>query len=287
MKSTLVTLFLGTALAVPASLYGQAYTEGIITIAGATAMPIPYGIDANDQMVGIYADATGTHGFLLSTGVLARIDQPLAAGTWTTAINNKAGIAGYLTTLTGAQAIRNVGSRYITLPNSSSKYIQGINASGTFVGYDANGKGFINKAGVYSYPVPAPCAVMARPNITIQAINTAGDYVGHCYDIQGVDNRGFANIGGVDREISAFGLTTYPTGINDSGTVVGYYVQGANETSGFLLTSSGGLSTFTYSNPSSTYILTQILGVNNKGSLVGQVYDAVLGRFVGFYALTN
>ena len=84
-----------------------------------------------------------------------------------------------------------------------------------------------------------------------------------------------------------FGSTTYPTGINDSGTIVGYYAEGTSDTSGFLLTSTGGLSTFRYSNPSSTYILTEILGVNNKGSLVGQVFDYNLNHFVGFYALTN
>jgi hypothetical protein len=62
---------------------------------------------------------------------------------------------------------------------------------------------------------------------------------------------------------------TQPQGINDSGTIIGYYVlHGGNWASGFVY-SSGVFTTLDY--PGS--IQTQLLGINDAGDIVGQYVD--------------
>jgi len=58
MKPFIAQLILGAALVAPASLFAQAYSEGIITMPGAVLPPSAYGIDDNDQVVGVFEDGS-------------------------------------------------------------------------------------------------------------------------------------------------------------------------------------------------------------------------------------
>ena len=284
MKTLTAQLILGAIILVPASMFAQ-YTEGTINIPGATFLPIPYGIDANNQITGTFADSNGTHGFLLSQGVVLQIDQPGAAGTWMMGIDSVKGIVGYETTLTGYFGIADGGRQYKLVRGGNDRRITGINASGTFVGYDGSARAFINVNGVYTRVVPAPCAGLPAPvAVYLNGVNAHNDFVGFCNGYNGPIH-GFARVGGVDQEITVFGTVAYPTGINDSGTIAGWFGDGSGQAHGFVL--SGATTTqFDFQGPD-TYPSTQVYAINNKGSLVGTVYDSTLGSSVGFYAFAN
>ena len=285
MKTTALIVTICACLAAPGGLFAQAYTEGTLSFPGAAASPVPWGIDSNDQIVGVFEDYQGSHGFLWSNGVAAQIDYPGASATQVTAINSTSGIAGYRFDYLGnTQAVRFAGGRYIAVKNGQSKWVTGINAAGTMVGFDNTGHGFITVNGVFTNVVPAPCTSLNAPIVEINGINTAGDFVGVCIDGVNAQSLGFARIGGIDQVISVFGQATFPAGINDSGTIAGFYVDGSGE-HGFQL--SGGVASSFNLSPSSTYSMTEIHAINNKGSLVGRAYNAQTNQWVGFYALTN
>jgi hypothetical protein len=284
MKTLTAQLTLGAIMLVPASMFAQ-YTEGTINIPGATVLPTPYGIDAKDQIAGTFADSNGTHGFLLSQGVLVQIDQPGAAGTWMMGIDSVKGIVGYETTLTGYLGIADGGRQYKLVRGGSDRRITGINATGTFVGYDGSARAFINAGGVYTSVVPAPCAGLQAPiAVYLNGVNAHNDLVGYCNGFL-TPSHGFARVGGVDQEITVFGNAAYPTGINDSGAIAGWFGDGSGQAHGFVL-SGTTITQFDFQGPD-TYPSTLVYAINNKGSLVGQAYDSTLGGYVGFYALTN
>ena len=275
MKTLTLQLILGAALLAPAPILAQSYSEGEINIPGAVVFA--QGIDDNDQVVGYFDGPSGRQGFVLSQGVVAQIEAgyPLVEAL---GINSVTGIVGYWQTpeaLGWLDAKRN----YMAFKSGSRKIITGINASGTFVGWDqTTAKGFVNTKGVYTTILPSPCQ-----NSQVQGVNSNGDLVGFCSDNlhYGV---GFARIGGVDEVISVFGRPTFPTGINDYGTIAGYFQDASGNYHGFLLAEENATQ-FDFAG-FNTYD-TQILGINNRGSLSGTAYDTNLNQPVGFFAFAN
>jgi len=283
MKPLIAQLILGAALVAPASLFAQAYSEGIITIPGAVLPPSAYGIDDNDQVVGVFEDSQGYgHGFLLSSGVVAQIDWPGAVVTAPLAINSVAGIASYYEDSTGQFDMLDAKRRLQTIKGSRDLSVLGINASGTFVAYNGN-TSFINVNGAYTKLNPSVCQGLTPPSaVYVAGINSNNDYVGYCWD-QNATYIGFAHVGGVDQVVSVFGSPTFPTGINDSGTIAGHFTDGSGVYHGFVL-SGGNAAQFDFV---TSTLGTKINGINNHGSLVGA---ALLDRNVGwvpFFAFAN
>src|SRR6266566_1895902 len=166
-----------------------------------------FGINGSGQIVGAYANGSGNHGFLLSGGVYASVDDPLA-------------------TFGGTQAF-------------------GINGSGQIVGAYANGSGnhgFLLSGGVYA-SVDDPLATFGGTQAF--GINGSGQIVGAYAN--GSGNHGFLyNPNGgtyttLDDPLATngtFAITngTFATGINASGQIVGYYATNTGFTGnhGFL-----------------------------------------------------
>lgn len=73
-------------------------------------------------------------------------------------------------------------------------------------------------------------------------------------------------------------LSTLPSGINDSGLVVGTYLDAAKVQHGFLYSPDGTFTSFNV--PGSTS--TTLSGINNLGQMIGTGYgpDALHGLFV-------
>src|SRR5262249_60175385 len=62
----------------------------------ATSTTVALGINGIGQIVGAYANASGTHGFLVSGGTYTTLDDPSATnGTYAAGINGMGQIAGY------------------------------------------------------------------------------------------------------------------------------------------------------------------------------------------------
>jgi probable HAF family extracellular repeat protein len=116
--------------------------------------------------------------------------------------------------------------------------------------------------------------------VNINGLNSNGDYVGYC---EGSDSNvaGFTHIGGVDQSFAVFGLQTYPTGINDSGTIVGFFNDASGFEHGFISTA-GTATQFDF--PGSPR--TAIRGVNNRGSLTGVTFNSS-SQWTSFYAFAN
>jgi len=285
MKTLIAQLILGTALLVPAPILAQAYSEGEINITGAT-QAYGYGIDDDDQVVGTYAfdGSPSNRGFVLSQGVVAQMDWPNAMYSVPLGINSVTGIVGFDVSYTGTFSIVDA-NRHLTAKGGFDRTITGINATGTFVGWSrSTHKGFINTKGVYTNVVPGPCLSLGSSiEVYVLGVNANNDLVGSCYNGSGA-SVGFARVSGVDQSISVFGRPTFPTGINDSGTIAGYFQDASGAYHGFLLTG-GNATQFDFAGFSA--IQTQINGINNRGSLTGITYDTNVGNWVGFVAFAN
>jgi uncharacterized membrane protein len=106
-------------------------------------------------MVGLYTDASGTHGFLFSGGIYTRLNAPGATSTF--AYGNASGqiVGTYVDASGGIHGFLFSGGNYIPInvPGAMSTDAVGINGSGQIVGdYDdaSGGHGFL------ATPVPEP-----------------------------------------------------------------------------------------------------------------------------------
>lgn len=288
-------LSLGTALAADStSMNFQSIDIGAY-LPGVTAT-VAVGINPQGDITGRYVDATGTHGYLLSGGVLTTID---------------------------------VGNQGASLGCPSSKFTtaEGINPEGDIVGYcidPATGRahGFLRYAfgGFISIDFPAslapPTAISPDNTLPIR-ISPTGFVVGcfhHLSSDTGVTMHGFVYRDGnysflsMDgtmnngitpdgRTIVGFGMGhayivqdgvyqlldspgsllsqagatfSYGSDINPSGEIVGYFTNSSG-THGFLL-NNGGLTQLNY--PGVGVIQTLVNGINPKGDIVGVYTDA-------------
>src|SRR5947208_1074708 len=125
----------------------------------------PLGINAAGQIVGWYANASGTHGFLYSGGTYTTLDNPLAiSGTFAYGINDAGQIVGTYQDSSGRyHGFLYSSGTYVPLDDplaapsgsSSGTFAYGINNSGQFVGQYFNntgGHGFL--ASLAPYPPP-------------------------------------------------------------------------------------------------------------------------------------
>lgn len=150
--------------------------------------------------MGAYLDAGPVwHGFLLSKGKYATLDEPNAGagayqGTAAVGINNSGQIVGYFTDATGINhGFLLSGGRYSTIddPNASgTTYAADINASGQIVGYytDAAGvnHGFLLNHGRYITIDDPNAGTGAGQGTIAYGINADGETVGVYYDGNGL-----------------------------------------------------------------------------------------------------
>src|SRR5262249_51368042 len=109
------------------------------------------GINAAGQVVGWYANASGTHGFLYSGGTYTTLDNPLpTSGTFAYGINDAGQIVGTYQDSSGRyHGFLYSNGTYVTLDDplaapsgsSSGTFAYGINNSGQIVGQNFNTPG--------------------------------------------------------------------------------------------------------------------------------------------------
>jgi probable HAF family extracellular repeat protein len=131
----------------------------------ATNGTVASGINDAGQIVGVYFDATGEHGFVWTgTGVFTTLDDPLATnGTVVSGINDAGQIVGAYFDATGEHGFLLNGGTYFTIddplaaPGTPGTEVLGINDAGQIVGgyADASGThGFV----MVTAPNPPPPA---------------------------------------------------------------------------------------------------------------------------------
>ena len=204
----------------------------------------PTSINNAGTIAGYYSDANGIHGYTMAGSTLTTIDDPNAVhGTFVFGISNQGVVAGYYydsnfvahgfslsgTTFTpihvpGADPppVRRRGPspRGSTIPAGSSG---GFGPSIGAVGFLFDGTNYA------TFNVPGSTLTFGA------GINDAGDIVGHDF-ASGV--HGFVSIGGTYTTIDDPNavLGTMPTGINQSGVIVGSYEDVGADAFGFIAT---------------------------------------------------
>jgi probable HAF family extracellular repeat protein len=187
------------------------------------------------------------------------IDVPGATGTAPEGINNAGQIVGFDGDTVGTQhGFLLSGGIYTpidvpgALPGTTRAF--GINDAGQIVG-DSVSHSFLLSGGIYT-TIDVPGALSTKAD----GINNAGQIVG------GSSLGGFLLSGGMYTTIDFPGAPTSPSGINDSGQIVGFYVDFRDRDHGFLL--SGGVYTTIDFGPRETVAD----GINNAGQIVGYYY---------------
>ena len=152
----------------------------------------------------------------------------------------------------------------IDVPGASVTEATGINKAGEIVGTYvdvAGGHGFLLRNGSFitiDYP-GVQYSYAERINDQDQIIGLA-EPLGYLYDLQTQ----------VFTPISCPGATfTYPLGINNSGSIAGYFMDSAFNTVGFEMTNSASSCT-TINPPAATSASPQ--GISDRGAIVGSTY---------------
>jgi len=161
------------------------YTFTSIDVTNSTVTQA-YGINNSGDIVGLYHDATGGHGFLYVGGSFTPTDVPGSSLTYAYGINNSGNIVGYYSGTTGGgyQGFLDVGGNFTTInvPGAINTYAYGINDSGDIVGVysDAGGAehGFLYAGGNFT-TVDVPGSTLTRAF----GINDSGDIVGTYNDV--------------------------------------------------------------------------------------------------------
>lgn len=124
----------------------------------------------------------------------------------------------------------------------------------------------------------------ATQGTTAIGINNAGTIVGEYYRVSFAAPTNFVYVNGSFGELLALagipGLSASSTwAVNNSGEYVGWYQQGSNPEQGFL--DDRGILT-TISSPSSTFASLEAHGINDSGTIVGDVINPTTSSHEGF-----
>ena len=206
------------------------------------------------------------------------LDEPSGRSTYAAGINSAGQIVGLYTDVAGSNHgfIDTAGS-YTTLddPLGASTEALGINDSGQVVGFYNNiySHGFVYNSGKYT-SLDDPAAT----NGTVAfGVNDLGEVVGNYGDSGGFVH-GFLYNGGTYTTLDdPLALSTYATGINSGGEIVGFYYD-ASAPAGFPGPGANG---FVYNAGAYTTLRdplgvngTFAYGINDSGQIVGFYYDA-------------
>jgi probable HAF family extracellular repeat protein len=165
-------MFFGIGTTALADSYGFATIDDPSAISGTTHA---FGINSSGQMVGTFADGTGTHGFLDTAGIFTTIDNPGAISTFPLGINSSGQIVGYFADGTGLHGFLDTAGTFTTIDDPSATIFgteaSGINDSGQIVGvfFDASGQhGFL--ATPTSVPEPGTLTFLCTVLIGLAAL---------------------------------------------------------------------------------------------------------------------
>jgi uncharacterized membrane protein len=230
-----------------------------------------------------------THGFVWNKGAPTTIDVPGAVATSLNGINAAGDVMGTYGKGGRNHAFVMTKGILTTLdPTPDDTNSQGgfINAQGEAIGTyrDATQKrhGFIWRKGIFtntSINVPGDHPLFGT---VAQGINDIGHVVGNYVDVNGNNflRHGFLRLGANDyRTFDVPGRTfTSPSGISNSGQIVGFYADDNFFFHGFVL-SKGVFMKVDVPGASET----QVFSINAKGEIVGTYFDAngVQYGFVG------
>ena len=257
---------------------GQQYTFTTIDVPGAGFTTVQ-GINTAGDMVGYYGkNSDSGNGFLLRNGIFTLFDYPGAASTRATGINDSGLMIGH-TVGTLEQCFTYDGETFKGFHdgNNSATVCYGINNSMFVVG----GAGSINSTRGFElrghrFQNVSPPGIFTY--IYDTGINNLGVVVGFTSATH-IDAFAFSH--GIFTNINFPGATgTEAHGVNDAGTVVGWYSSGAS-VFGFTL-SDGLYSSLSY--PGAVYTAPQ--GINSVGQIVGS-YSTDSITWHGFVASPN
>jgi probable HAF family extracellular repeat protein len=223
------------------------------TVAGPNSGAGATGINDAGQVVGLFSDSTGTHGFLNTNGALTTINDPDATvsnGTSATealGLNNAGQIVGIFFSAGSWNGFLDTNGTFTTINDplanlaAGGTWATGINNNSQIVGYyfDATETryGFVDTGGTFTTISDPSAAVGTSGSGTIaNGINDAGAIVGSYFDASG-GQHGFVDINGVFTTIDIPGATaTTAAGINSSGVIVGTWYGSDNLGHGFEAT---------------------------------------------------
>jgi beta-lactamase regulating signal transducer with metallopeptidase domain len=277
-------LFVGMAsarqLPGPPATRDSGFTFAAIRPPGATAATAR-GINNVGRIVGSFADASGTHGFVYGNGAFTTIDVPGSTWTIATGINNAGQIVGAYGPggETGNRGFLLSGGSFSSLdfPGSLDTVANGINNKGqivgTYLGGDGLRHGFRLSAGTFTR-IEGPDHVGG----SAEAINDSGQIVGMTGS--GAIAAAFVLNGNTFVKLPT-ALSTFASarGVNNLGDIVGQDGGPQGSFRGFLR--SGGIDS-PLSLPESPFAW-NVQGINDLGQIVGEFTDQS-GRTLGYLA---
>ena len=196
-----------------------------------------FGIDDTGRIVGYFEKDDIIRGFMYDAGTFTAIDYPKARVTRAYGINKSGQIVGaYQDTQHGPpHGFLLSGGKYTAIDYSGATRTEafGINESGQVVGYytDAHSAvhGFLDKAGVLT-TVDFPGARRTNLNGISNTGKVSGTFIDQNRNHGFIDNSGY-------RKLNYPGaLSTFGCALNDSGQIVGQYVDVDSVDHGFIAT---------------------------------------------------
>lgn len=272
--------------------YSQGLQQAYVTQPGGptatfdlpSSLSVVTGINNSGQVVGM----SPSTGFIYSNGVIQTFST--GSGVSARAINDSGTVTGSYSSATGNQAYTYSNGQFQslgTLPSFTQSFGFGINNSGEVVGNSGNGDG-VEVAFLYADGVMQGLGTLpGDSNSSALNINNLGQVTGQSWGGSAGDYNAFiynpgtglmTALGDVPGAGSA-GLQT-PTGINDSGEIVGSDIVGSN---GYAFLYSDGsmynLADLIANN--SGWVLGTPIGINDSGEIVGYgTYDGVKQGYI-------
>ncbi len=220
--------------------------------------------------------------------------SPNTGGTTIDGISNNGTVVGFTTAANGnltnftANPVTGTTATLLTPPLGTAAMANGINSSGTVVGFDGNNNGFSLVNGTAS-----PLIGGGYTHAMAFGINDKGMIVGQY--TTGASTPGFLLNGitttTIDAPKGTTGDTVNAQGINNNGLIVGFYLGNDGQDHGFTASTSSASSGHiigtavadpTIPNvpgePGATFVFSQILGVNDSGMAVGYYGDSTTSQ---------
>jgi len=218
-------------------------TITVFDVPGGTST-LAVGINAGGTVVGFYMASAGYQGFIRQpSGTIETISYPKLYQVVPAAVNDAGVITGY-----AQQAPNGLTLAFERKPRGATKFVRapdgygsigwGINRDGAVAGTYEDSAGFhcfVWKAGVFT-PFDPPGN--RKVGIAGTRINSRGEIIGASGDARGGLLAGFLRT--AEGVVVPFrvpsGESSYPSGINDHGDIVGYYQDAGGQWHGFLRT---------------------------------------------------
>ena len=239
------------------------------------------GINDLGQIVGVYIDQTdNVHGFIYERGRYTQLDYPGAIETDLNGINNWRQISGYYLDTAGLPHgfVYFLGKFFpVNFPGAIDTAAIGINSHGDVVGgYDdaSATHGFVFQNARFR-TVDAPFGSQTQ----VLSINNFGNMAGYTWSDPNGQFGGFIlDRSGFRRFDFPAALDTFPNAINDDGDHGGTFYEydifyGTVDGFGYVTINGRPYTLYYY-----------VLGMNNQNQIVGNAFNFITNRRVGFVA---